>query len=88
MDGEKFDTLTTAEETVKGWAVELRRGRYLRHTDAVTGRADGITSHPEEAELMSRDEAVGRAEDNIDEGNEDGFPRAVYIIVNTTVIIP
>lgn len=78
------DGKNVATETVKGWAVMLRPGRYLREWDRTTDRVEGITSHPEEAFLTTKGEADRLAEANIDEGN----PKAVFVVVNTTVIVP
>lgn len=83
-DGKNVET-----ETVKGWAVMLRPGRYLREWDRTTDRVEGITSHPEEAFLTTKGEADRLAEANIDEGDiEEGQPKAVFVVVNTTVIVP
>lgn len=82
-DGKNVET-----ETVKGWAVMLRPGRYLREWDRTTDRVEGITSHPEEAFLTTKGEADRLAEANIDEGDvEKGQPKAVFVVVNTTVIV-
>lgn len=83
-DGKNVET-----ETVKGWAVMLRSGRYLREWDRTTDRVEGITSHPEEAFLTTKGEADRLAEVNIDEGDvKEGQPKAVFVVVNTTVIVP
>lgn len=75
-------------ETAKGWAVMLRRGRYLRNWDRTTDRVEGITSHPEEAFLTTAGEAARLADANADEADEPNFPKVVFVIVNTTVIVP
>lgn len=83
-DGKNVNT-----ETVKGWAVMFRPGRYLREWDRTTDRVEGITSHPEEAFLTTKGEADRLAEANIDEGDvKEGQPKAVFVVVTTTVIDP
>lgn len=82
------DGKNVVTETVNGWAVMLRPGRYLREWDRTTDRVEGITSHPEEAFLTTADEAARLADANADEADEPNLPKVVFVVVNTTVIVP